>query len=337
MDVEALARWYGRNARDLPWRRTTDPWAILLSEVLLQQTQVARGTAYWHRLLDRFPTVTSMAEAEVDEVMHLWQGAGYYARGRRLHALSVEVCAPEGPWGGALPSPSTCDDVVAGFQSLPGIGPYTAAAVASIAHEVPAAVVDGNVRRVVARQTGKHEPSPAEVVSIAQSWMDEAHQKGVAPSDWNQAVMELGATVCRPRGAFCSTCAVKGTCKAHRHHDDVTTFPAPAKRRVKTERLVALVDVDAEGRPVLVQRPASARFGGLWGPQYHDLGEVETSEHQNERDLVGQVVHLLSHRRLEVDVWLGRASQGIDPVTKAISTLDERVLALAAEHIQKTS
>ena len=87
MDVEALARWYGRNARDLPWRRTTDPWAILLSEVLLQQTQVARGIEYWRRLLERFPTVASMAEADLDEVMHLWQGAGYYARGRRLHAL----------------------------------------------------------------------------------------------------------------------------------------------------------------------------------------------------------------------------------------------------------
>ena len=130
MNVEALSRWYEAEARDLPWRATSDPWAILLSEVLLQQTQVARGVAYWRRLLDRFPTVASMAEAELDEVMHLWQGAGYYARGRRLHALAVEVCDPQGPWQGVLPSPSTCDDVVSGFQSLPGIGPYTAAAVA---------------------------------------------------------------------------------------------------------------------------------------------------------------------------------------------------------------
>lgn len=329
MNVEALSRWYEAEARDLPWRATSDPWAILLSEVLLQQTQVARGVAYWRRLLDRFPTVASMAEAELDEVMHLWQGAGYYARGRRLHALAVEVCDPHGPWQGVLPSPSTCDDVVSGFQSLPGIGPYTAAAVASIAHDVPAAVVDGNVRRVVARQTGVHEPPPADVTSLAQAWMDDAYTHGVAPSVWNQAVMELGATVCRPRAPHCSACPVQATCIARDHPDGVHAFPAPAKRRTKTERLVALVDVDAEGRPHLVQRPTSARFGGLWGPRYLQANDASVVEEQSQRRKVGEVVHLLSHRRLEVEVWVGHTERGLDPASKAISTLDERVLDAA--------
>ncbi len=332
MNVEALSRWYEAEARDLPWRATSDPWAILLSEVLLQQTQVARGVAYWRRLLDRFPTVASMAEAELDEVMHLWQGAGYYARGRRLHALAVEVCDPHGPWQGVLPSPSTCDDVVSGFQSLPGIGPYTAAAVASIAHDVPAAVVDGNVRRVVARQTGVHEPPPADVTSLAQAWMDDAYTHGVAPSVWNQAVMELGATVCRPRAPHCSACPVQATCIARDHPDGVHAFPAPAKRRTKTERLVALVDVDAEGRPHLVQRPTSARFGGLWGPRYLQANDASVAEEQSQRRKVGEVVHLLSHRRLEVEVWVGHAERGLDPASKAISTLDERVLDAAKGH-----
>lgn len=332
MNVEALSRWYEAEARDLPWRATSDPWAILLSEVLLQQTQVARGVAYWRRLLDRFPTVASMAEAELDEVMHLWQGAGYYARGRRLHALAVEVCDPHGPWQGVLPSPSTCDDVVSGFQSLPGIGPYTAAAVASIAHDVPAAVVDGNVRRVVARQTGVHEPPPADVTSLAQAWMDNAYTHGVAPSVWNQAVMELGATVCRPRAPHCSACPVQATCIARDHPDGVHAFPAPAKRRTKTERLVALVDVDAEGRPHLVQRPTSARFGGLWGPRYLQANDASVAEEQSQRRKVGEVVHLLSHRRLEVEVWVGHAERGLDPASKAISTLDERVLDAAKGH-----
>ncbi|MGB0490152.1 MAG: A/G-specific adenine glycosylase [Candidatus Poseidoniaceae archaeon] len=329
MNVEALSRWYEAEARDLPWRATSEPWAILLSEVLLQQTQVARGVAYWRRLLDRFPTVASMAEAELDEVMHLWQGAGYYARGRRLHALAVEVCDPRGPWQGVLPSPSTCDDVVSGFQSLPGIGPYTAAAVASIAHDVPAAVVDGNVRRVVARQTGVHEPPPADVTSLAQAWMDDAYTHGVAPSVWNQAVMELGATVCRPRAPHCSACPVQATCIARDHPDGVHAFPAPAKRRTKTERLVALVDVDAEGRPHLVQRPTSARFGGLWGPRYLQANDASVVEEQSQRRKVGEVVHLLSHRRLEVEVWVGHTERGLDPASKAISTLDERVLDAA--------
>ena len=332
MNVEALARWYGRDARDLPWRTTSDPWAILLSEVLLQQTQVSRGIDYWRRILDRFPTVASMAAADLDEVMHLWQGAGYYARGRRLHALAVEVCATDGPWNGALPSPDNCSDVVAGLQSLPGIGPYTAAAVASIAHEVPAAVVDGNVRRVVARQSAVHEPRGADVTSLAQTWMSEAHAEAVPPSVWNQAVMELGATVCRPRAPRCDACPVSATCLALAHPDDVTAFPAPAKRRVTTERLVALVDVDAEGRPHLVQRPTSARFGGLWGPRYLQANDASVAEEQSQRRKVGEVVHLLSHRRLEVEVWVGHAERGLDPASKAISTLDERVLDAAKGH-----
>lgn len=331
MDVEALARWYAGEARDLPWRTTSDPWAILLSEVLLQQTQVARGIAYWRRLLERFPTVASMAEADLDEVMHLWQGAGYYARGRRLHALAVEVCDPEGSWNGALPSPSTSEDVVADFQRLPGIGPYTAAAVASIAHEVPAAVVDGNVRRVVARQTATLQPTTADVTSLAQAWMDDAHGRKVLPSVWNQAVMELGATVCTPRAPRCSDCPVQQECLARGHADGPTAFPAPAKRRVITERLVALVDVDAHGRPHLVQRPPEARFGGLWGPRYLDASDAAAVDECGRRTKAGGVVHLLSHRRLEVEVWVGQTEHGVDPSSKAISTLDERVLELAID------
>ena len=329
MNVEALARWYANEARDLPWRATSDPWAILLSEVLLQQTQVARGIEYWRRLLERFPTVASMAEADLDEVMHLWQGAGYYARGRRLHALAVEVCDPESPWNGALPTPSTSEDVVADYQRLPGIGPYTAAAVASIAHEVPAAVVDGNVRRVVARQTAALQPTTADVTSLAQVWMDDAHERNVAPSAWNQAVMELGATVCTPRAPRCSDCPVQQGCLAHDHADGPTAFPTPAKRRVITERLVALVDVDAQGRPHLIQRPSDARFGGLWGPRYLDASDAAAVDACGRRTKAGDVVHLLSHRRLEVEVWVGQTNHGVDPASKAISTLDERVLDVA--------
>ena len=329
MDAEALARWYANEARDLPWRRTSDPWSILLSEVLLQQTQVVRGIEYWRRILDRFPTVASMAEADLDEVMHLWQGAGYYARGRRLHALAVEVCDPDGPWNGALPSPSTSEDVVADFQRLPGIGPYTAAAVASIAHEVPAAVVDGNVRRVMARQTATLQPTAGQVTSLAQAWMDDAHAQNVAPSVWNQVVMELGATVCTPRAPSCSNCPVQKGCLARVHPNGPSAFPAPAKRRVMTERLVALVDVDAQGRPHLIQRSSEARFGGLWGPRYLDVNDAAVVEECGRRTKAGDVVHLLSHRRLEVEVWVGQTEHGVDPASKAISTLDERVLNVA--------
>ena len=219
--------------------------------------------------------------------------------------------------------------MVADYQRLPGIGPYTAAAVASIAHEVPAAVVDGNVRRVVARQTAALQPTTADVTSLAQAWMDDAHERNVAPSAWNQAVMELGATVCTPRAPRCSDCPVQQGCLAHEHADGPTAFPTPAKRRVIKERLVALVDVDAQGRPHLIQRPSDARFGGLWGPRYLDASDAAAVDACGRRTKAGDVVHLLSHRRLEVEVWVGQTKHGVDPASKAISTLDERVLDVA--------
>ncbi|MEC7411254.1 MAG: A/G-specific adenine glycosylase, partial [Candidatus Thermoplasmatota archaeon] len=271
MNVEALARWYADEARDLPWRATSDPWAILLSEVLLQQTQVARGIEYWRRLLERFPTVASMAEADLEEVMHLWQGAGYYARGRRLHALAVEVCDPEGPWNGALPTPSTSEDVVADYQRLPGIGPYTAAAVASIAHEVPAAVVDGNVRRVVARQTATLQPTAGHVTSLAQAWMDDAHAQNVAPSVWNQAVMELGATVCHPRSQNCKDCPVKRSCTARK--DNATHLIPTAPPRARTEaRSIEVYWITRGNRILLKKRPKGFHNAGFWELPNNETG-----------------------------------------------------------------
>ncbi len=332
MDPAALAAWYSTAARDLPWRRTRDPWAILLSEVLLQQTQVARGLEYWSRLLVRFPTPAAMAEADLEEVMHLWQGAGYYARGRRLHDLARAVCDPEAPWGGLLPSPDTAEDVVSALQSLPGIGPYTAAAVASIAHDVPAAVVDGNVRRVVARQRASASPTDAEVQRAAARWMEAAVEAGVSPSVWNQAVMDLGATVCRPRGVRCSACPVKTTCKSTLTEEGPESFPSPKPRRVTTEHLVAVVDIDEHGRPHLVQRPATGRFAGLWGPPMHDANSEEAMVAKASRTTAGHVTHLLSHRRLEVEVLLGKAALGRAPDAHPTSSLDDRVLALAMDH-----
>lgn len=154
-DQQALLAWYDEHQRDLPWRQTNDPWAILLSEILLQQTQVSRGLIYWKRMVETFPTVASMAASPVDAVLKAWEGAGYYSRARRLHALSQRVMMPkaEGGFDGQLPS--TYDALL----SLPGIGPYTAAAVASIAFGQSLACVDGNIRRVMARRTAQADRS----------------------------------------------------------------------------------------------------------------------------------------------------------------------------------
>ena len=158
MDRKALLSWYREIQRPLPWRLEPSPWSILLSEILLQQTQMERGIAYHAKLLKRFPTVQSMAKSSVDEVLHLWQGAGYYSRARRLHALALDVMELH---GGVLPNDYE------GLLQLPGIGPYTAAAIASIAFKQPVACVDGNIRRVMARQTNQEEPSMKQVQTFA--------------------------------------------------------------------------------------------------------------------------------------------------------------------------
>ena len=321
-DQRALLRWYDDHQRDLPWRATSDPWAILLSEILLQQTQVVRGRVFWERMMAAFPTVQSMASASVDEVLKAWEGAGYYSRARRLHALSQTVVLPEakGGHGGRLPSDA------ATLLTLPGIGPYTAAAVASIAFGEAAACVDGNVRRVMARLTATAEPTAREV----QAWADEvlSHER---PGDWNQAVMELGATVCTPKRARCTECPLQASCRGI---DAPEHYPVQRRTTTKAMTLHANVEVDGDGRPVLHQRQATGLFAGLWGPPYGDQAP------QGEGWLhVGQVKHALSHRKITVEVHVQTqvVNQGIDPATVACSVMDTNVLALALEGFHRSA
>jgi len=320
-DQQALLKWYDEHQRELPWRSTDDPWAILLSEILLQQTQVSRGLVYWQRMVETFPTVASMAQAPVDAVLKAWEGAGYYSRARRLHALSQRVVLPatEGGFDGRLPP------TYAGLLSLPGIGPYTAAAVASIAFGQPVACVDGNIRRVMARQTAQPAPAPTEV----QAWADRSlHTE--RPGDWNQALMELGATVCTPKRVGCEQCPVASSCAGRSTPE---RFPLPKRQRIKSVVMTAIVDHDVRGRPVLHQRPSEGLFGGLWGPVYQD-GRAQRGE---EYLHAGVVNHQLSHRSMTVDVMVGVspvASDGVEREAVASSTLDEKVLALAKQALE---
>ena len=306
MNQEALLAWYRRIQRPLPWRVEPSPWSILLSEVLLQQTQMERGIVYHKNLLDRFPTIQSMAESSVDDVLHLWQGAGYYARARRLHALTIEVMQSH---GGHLP------DQYGELLSLPGIGPYTAAAVASIAFNQPEACVDGNIRRVMARQTNSDEPTPKEVQSFA-----DQHLVRESPGDWNQAMMELGALVCKPRNPDCEQCPIAETCQGRsRAHE----LPRPKKIKKSIVEYNCVVRIDEDGRPVLHQRPQTGLFAGLWGPRMEENLQTKDCEY------IGKLRHQLSHREMIVSVWKGVGSKGIDPQTVALSSLDRRILELA--------
>ena len=203
--AEILLDWYSREGRDLPWRRTRDPYRIWLSEVILQQTRVAQGMEYYLRFTERFPDVASLAAAPEDEVLKLWQGLGYYSRARNLRAAAREVVER---FGGVFPR--SLDDV----RSLRGVGDYTAAAICSAAYDAPCAVVDGNVYRVLSRLFDLAEPIDTTAgkrafACLAQSQLDAAH-----PGRYNQAIMDFGAIQCTPASPRCEACPLSESCLA---------------------------------------------------------------------------------------------------------------------------
>ena len=203
-----LRSWYRRNARDLPWRRTRDPYHILVSELMLQQTQVSRVVDYYARFLERFPTLVHVAEAPVDQVLEHWAGLGYYARARNLHRLA-QVVTDGGSTAGALPSDPAL------LRALPGIGAYTAGAVATFAYERRAPLVDTNVSRVLLRYFApKHKPKSARGERVAWTLAERSLPAKAGKAAWehNQALMELGALVCTARVARCETCPMRVDC-----------------------------------------------------------------------------------------------------------------------------
>jgi A/G-specific adenine glycosylase len=206
-----LRAWYLRNARDLPWRRTRDPYRILVSELMLQQTQVSRVLGFYGRFLKRFPSLEVLAAARPAQVREQWQGLGYYARARNLHKLSRWVTRDGSPHGGTLPSEPSA------LRELPGIGAYTAGAVASFAHEKRAALVDTNVARVLSRVFAPHlHPKRARDLTVIWSIAERALPRtGSATWTHNQALMELGALVCTARTRHCSTCPVRTICASY--------------------------------------------------------------------------------------------------------------------------
>ncbi len=249
-----LLRWYRRVRRAMPWRGTRDPYAIWISEAMLQQTQVATVIPYYEKFLARFPAVGDLAAARLDEVLRLWAGLGYYARARNLHAAARQIVAEH---GGRLP------DTVEGLRELPGFGPYTAGAVASIAFDRRAAVVDGNVARVLARVFAirgdlKSVTARARLWRLAESLLPSRNC-----GDFNQALMELGATVCTPTSPQCGGCPLRGECTALKR-GLVEQLPEASNRpRVRAETH-AVAAVACGGRWLFVRRAERGLWGGLW-------------------------------------------------------------------------
>lgn len=249
-----LLRWYRAAARDMPWRRTRDPYAIWVAEVMLQQTRVDVATPYYERWMERFPTVGALAAADLEDVLRAWSGLGYYSRARSLHEAATIVVAEH---GGHVPASAE------GLVALPGIGAYTAAAIASIAHGEPIAVVDGNVERVVARLAllrgdPKRAANARTIRSLAGSWLAPR-----AAGAWNQAMMELGATVCTPRSPRCDVCPVAVLCaaKAAGMQAQVPANRKAAPPRVERPRFAV---VQQAGRVLLVRNPGKGLLAGMW-------------------------------------------------------------------------
>lgn len=250
-----LIEWFRREARVMPWRQTNDPYRIWISEVMLQQTRVDQAWDYYERFVEAFPTVEALAEAPLDDVLRLWEGLGYYARARNLHRAAREVVER---FGGVVPA--TYD----AFRSLPGVGPYTAAAVLSIAYGQPHAVLDGNVARVLARTFRVEEDvKNARTRRLLQALASELLTPA-DPSAYNQALMEVGATVCTPRSPSCPACPLHSICRA-RQGGVQERYPITVSKPPIPHHDIAVGVVFNEAGEVLIQRrPENAMLGGLW-------------------------------------------------------------------------
>ncbi|MFZ5434116.1 MAG: A/G-specific adenine glycosylase [Calditrichota bacterium] len=317
--INRLVRWYRANLRDMPWRWTRDPYRIWVSEILLQQTQVQTVIPYYHRFLEAFPTVRALAEAPLDAVLKAWEGCGYYARARNLHRAAQIVM---NEYNGRIP------DHAAALIRLPGIGKYTAAAIASLAFDEPVAVIDGNIERVLARilcekRLLKMAPVLRRLDRTADGLMQAAVELGIAPREFNQAIMELGATVCMPRLAWCAKCPLKSECRARAALTDVTLLPRKAASPVVPHYDIGAAIIQRNGLILITQRPSDGLLGGLWefpGGKRHDgetLEECTAREIREELaieievgDLVVKVRHAYSHFKITLHAFACRYQAG---------------------------
>lgn len=305
--------WYHTHKRSLPWRQTQDPYAVLLSEILLQQTRVDQAIPYYHRFLAAFPTLADLAKADLETVLKVWQGLGYYARARNLHKLAQQLGT------GQLPN------TYSALLELPGIGPYTAAAVASIAFGEPKAAVDGNIRRVLSRLEAWELPSPQQVQAKADALMAST----AAAGDWNQALMELGATLCTPQNPKCSVCPIAAFCRGKA---DPQRYPAPKERKQKEVNAVALVLQGPNG--VHLEPRKGKILGGLWGVPLHE-GSIEAlvqsvaANSSLDPLLIGTISHAFTHRKLTVQVYTAAWDGQENPQERPLSRLDRKILELA--------
>ena len=295
--ARTLLDWFQIYGRELPWRQTRDPYAIWLSEIILQQTQVKQGWDYWQRFMHRWPTVSDLAAASEDEVLREWQGLGYYSRARNLHFAARQIVA-------LGHFPNTLDEI----KLLKGVGDYTAAAIASIAFGHPAAVVDGNVYRVLSRHFGIDTPinsteGKKAFAALAQSLMPQA--SGTSDENicglYNQAIMDFGAIQCTPQSPKCIVCPLQETCEALRK-GKVNLLPVKQKTlKIRTRHLVYIY-IRCQGETAIHRRGEGDIWQGLWEPLLENTGELLDN---NKMQLIAKdVKHVLTHQVLTADFYL---------------------------------
>lgn len=301
--IQTLSRWYNLESRDLPWRRTRDPYRIWVSEIILQQTRVAQGLAYYERFISQLPDIQSLAAAHEVEVLKLWQGLGYYSRARNMHKAAKMVC---NEMGGVFPS--TFQDI----QRLPGVGLYTAAAIASFAFGEKVPAIDGNAKRVGARFFGLHEEIQTQrftqkLFSLLQEAMAFADA-----NEFNQAIIELGASLCSPTSPKCDFCPLESACIA-RLQNLQKQLPVVQKKQKPTDKYFYFVDFRCGDHHAVVCRPDT----GIWAHLHEfplfegDTDTADLSELLGHWGVVEKIIvedeksfkHQLTHQTIHAKCW----------------------------------
>ncbi len=289
--AEVILQWFQEHGRSLPWRETKDPYAIWLSEIILQQTRIEQGMPYWQRFMQQWPTVEALAAAEEDEVLRMWQGLGYYSRARNLHTAAKQITTLGG-------FPTTTADI----RQLKGVGDYTAAAIASFAYGLPEAVVDGNVYRVLSRYYGIDTPinstaGKKEFAALAQSLLP-PHRS----ADYNQGMMDFGAIQCTPQSPQCTCCPLMESCMAFRE-GRISELPVKQRTLKIKERHLTYVYIRCKGYTAIHRREA----GDIWQGLYEPLLDVKPEP--GAMLLRQNVKHVLTHRVLYADFWLWQTNE----------------------------
>lgn len=315
-----LIKWYASEGRDLPWRKTKDPYRIWLSEIILQQTRVAQGMSYYERFIARFPTVKNLADAHPDEVRKQWEGLGYYSRARNLHA-TAKIVAYE--LGGQFPE--TWQELI----KLKGIGPYTARALASFAFGQEAAVLDGNVFRVVSRFLADGSPidlpqTKTDFQQYLDSWV-----KGRDSASFNHAIMDLGAMVCLPRNPLCSNCPLVKGCKAAKEGRP-EDFPVKVKKLVRKVRYHHFYLIrDTKKRIAIRQRPDKGLWSGLFEIPNREVKKGDWKKSPPGMDFRLELVHVFTHFDMHIRVYEGPKESAPEAGERFISPPEISIFAFS--------